>query len=89
MYVRKLYIFLNKISSIWHIYFRPLILHMRSELGTASPAGLHAIKKRMNSLPLVTFNPFFSVTLREYPFYCNKGLVVGTTIYDVQHLYSS
>jgi hypothetical protein len=57
---------------------------MRSELGTASPAGLHAIKKRMNSLPLVTFNPFFSVTLREYQLCCNEGtLFVMSSIYTI------
>ncbi len=65
MYVRKLYIFFNKISSICYIYFRPLILHMRSELGTASPAGLHAIKKRMNSLPLVTLTLSFQSLLES------------------------
>ncbi len=62
---------------------RSLILHMRSELGTASPAGLHAIKKRMNSLPLVTFNPFFSFTLRKYHLYCNES-----TLFMMSRIYT-
>ncbi len=44
---------------------RSLILHMRSELGTASPAGLHAIKKRMNSLPLVILTLSFQSLLES------------------------
>jgi hypothetical protein len=82
--MRKIWSFPTKCSSIWNIYYRHLILHMRSELGTASPAGLHAIKKRMNSLPLVTFNPFFSFTLGKYPLYCNEStLFVMSSIYTL------
>jgi hypothetical protein len=80
MYVETLYFSQYNIHLSDPYITRPLILHIRSELGTASPAGLHAIKKRMNSLPLVTFNPFFSVTLREYNLYCTGS---GMTICDV------
>jgi hypothetical protein len=86
MYVETLYFSQYNVHlyDIRHIYFPPLILHIRSELGTASPAGLHAIKKRMNSLPLVTFNPFISVTLREYHLYYNEStLFVMSSIYTL------